>query len=90
MSQNFVLDDGGVIVYKDGLDSKGRNFGNKDATECIGDGGVDADEGEGGIERFVFVVFDSEILGAGNISMKGIDFRRNDACEYHFEFFQTP
>lgn len=63
-------------MYEDELDSKGRNFGNEDATECIGDGGVDADEGEGGIERFVLVEFDSEILGAGNISMKGIAIRR--------------
>lgn len=63
-------------MYEDELDSKGRNFGNEDATECIGDGGVDADEGEGGIERFVFVEFDSEILGTDNISMKEMDIRR--------------
>lgn len=90
MSQDFVLNYGGVIVHEDELDGKGRYFGNEDATECIGEGGINTDEGEGGIERFVFVELDSEVLGAENLSMKRMGFRRWGVCGHLFEFFQTP
>lgn len=59
-------------MHEDELDGKGRDFGNEDATECIREGGVDADEGEGGIERFVLVEFDTKILVVEKISMKGM------------------
>ena len=31
------------------FDGKSRDFGNENSAECIGDGSVQADEGEGGI-----------------------------------------
>ena len=55
-------------MNEDELDSKSRDFGNKDATECIGEGSVDADEGEGSIERFIFVKFDSKFLRIESVS----------------------
>lgn len=76
MSQDFVLDYGGVIVHKDELDGKGGDFRNEDTTECIGKGGINANEGEGGIERFVFGEFDSEILDTKKLSTKAMGFRK--------------
>lgn len=49
MGENFVLDDGGVVVDEDVFDSEGRDFGEEDAAEGVGDGGVNIDEGEGGL-----------------------------------------
>lgn len=62
-------------MHEDELDGKGRDFGNEDATECIRERGVDADEGEGGIERFVFVEFDTENLVVEKVSTKGMVLR---------------
>ena len=77
-------------MNEDELDSKGRNFGNEDATECIGDGRVDAEEGEGGNEMIRYLELDSDNMGAVDKCMKGMDIRRKDAWEYLFEFLQTP
>lgn len=59
-------------MHEDELDSKSRDFGNKDATECIGEGSVDANEGEGSIERFVFVEFDSKFLRTESVSWRWV------------------
>ena len=40
-----------VVSDVDIFDSKGRDFGDENAAECVGDGGVKADEGEGGVVR---------------------------------------
>lgn len=65
MGEDFVLDDRGVVVNKDGLDSETGNLGDHDPAEGIGDGGVDADEGELGLELVVLVELDLE--GAAEI-----------------------
>lgn len=49
-------------MHEDKLDGEGRNFGDEDASEGIGEGGVYADQREGCIERVIFVKLDSEIL----------------------------
>lgn len=77
-------------MHKDELDGKGGDFRNEDTTERIGKGGVNADEGEGSIERFVLEEFDSEILGTEKLSTKAIGFRKGVGCGHLFEFFQTP
>lgn len=58
VGEHFVLDDGGVVPDVDGLDGDGGDFGDEDAAEGVGDGGVDADEGEAAVELFVFVELD--------------------------------
>lgn len=58
MSEDFVLDDGGVVVYVDGLDGDGGDFGDEDAAEGVCNGSIDTDEGETRIELFVFVELD--------------------------------
>ena len=42
MAQNFILDDGSVVVYKDVLDGQGRKLGEQNATEGIGNRSIDA------------------------------------------------
>lgn len=47
---------------KDVFDGKRWNFSDHDSAEGVGDAGVDADEGEAGIERVVFVELDFKAL----------------------------
>ncbi len=58
VGEHFVLDDGGVVPDVDGLDGDGGDLGDEDAAEGVGDGGVDADEGEAAVELVVFVELD--------------------------------
>lgn len=44
MGEDFVLDDGGVVVDVDEFNGKGRDFCEEDTAEGVGEGGVDADE----------------------------------------------
>lgn len=44
MGEDFVLDDGGVVVDVDEFDCKGRDFGEEDTAEGVGEGGIDANE----------------------------------------------
>lgn len=37
VSEDFILNYGGVVVYENGFDGEGRDFGKKDATEGVGD-----------------------------------------------------
>lgn len=62
MCEHFILNYRGVVIHKDVFDSNGRYFGNEDATKCIGNGCIETDEREGGIEWLVFMEVDSEIL----------------------------
>lgn len=62
MCEHLILNDGGIVIHKDEFDSDRRYFGNEDAAECIGNGGIEADERKGRIEWIVFVELDSEIL----------------------------
>lgn len=50
------------MVDEDVFDGEGGDFGEEDAAEGVGDGGVDADEGEGEVERFLGVELDLEVL----------------------------
>ena len=58
MREYFVLDDGGVIPYVDGLDGDGGDLGDEDAAEGVCYGSVYADEGEATIILFVLVELD--------------------------------
>lgn len=58
MGEDFVLDDGGVVPYVDGLDGDGGDLGDEYAAEGIRNGGVYADEGEATVVLFVFVELD--------------------------------
>ncbi len=49
-------------MNKDVFDGESWDLSDHDSTEGIGDAGVDANEGEGGIEGVVFVELDLEIL----------------------------
>lgn len=60
--QDLILDDGGVVLDVDVLDGEGRDLGEQDATEGVGQRGVDADEGEGGVEGVVLVKVDAEAV----------------------------
>ena len=58
MSEDFVLDDGGVVPYVDGLDSDGGDFGDKYAAKGVRNGSVYADKGKATIELFILVELD--------------------------------
>lgn len=62
MCEDLILNNRGVIIHKDEFDGNGRYFGNEDAAKCISNGGIETNEREGGIEGFVFMELDSEIL----------------------------
>lgn len=63
VGEDFVLDYGGVVVDEDVFDGEGGDFGEQDAAEGVGDGGVEAGEGEGGVVGGVGVEGDVEVLG---------------------------
>ena len=46
MSEDFVLDNGGIVMYKDVFNCDSRNFGKENAAKSVCDGGVEADERE--------------------------------------------
>lgn len=62
MCEHLILNYRGVVIHKDVFDGNGRYFGNEDTAKCIGNGGIETDEREGGIEWFVFMELDSKIL----------------------------
>jgi hypothetical protein len=43
VGEDLVLDDRGVVLDVDVLNGEGGDFGEEDAAEGVGDGGVDAD-----------------------------------------------
>lgn len=63
MSQHLVLDNGGVLDDVDILNGERGELSDQDAAEGVGDGGVNADERELGLELVVLVEFDAEVLG---------------------------
>jgi hypothetical protein len=62
MCEDFICNDGGVLHDVHFLNGQGGHFGEEDAAEGIGDGGVDADEREGCIKGLVAVEGDCEIV----------------------------
>lgn len=62
MGEDFVGDDGGVVEDEGAFDGQGGDFGEENPAECIGYGGVDADEGEDGFIGGVLVDLDGESL----------------------------
>lgn len=62
-------------MYEDELNGKSGDFRNEDTTECVGEGGIDANEGEGSIERFVLMKLDSKILDVEKISFRVMSVR---------------
>ena len=69
MGEDFVLDDGGVVVDEDEFDGERGDFGDEDAAEGISEGGVDADEGERGVEGCIFMEVDVEVLSGKRVSL---------------------
>lgn len=53
VGQHLVLDDARIVVNEDGLDGEGGDLGDQDPPEGVGDGGVDADEGELRVELLI-------------------------------------
>lgn len=91
MAEHFVLDHGGVVVDPDVLDGDGRDLGDHDAAESVGDGGVDADQAEGGIVLAIVVELDAQLvaeyLGVPRVVFAGVMTRkisRSDVCDGFF------
>lgn len=64
LCENLILNDRGVVVDEDVFDGDAGHLSHENATEGIGNGGVDSDEREGGFESLVAVEVDLEILFA--------------------------
>ena len=47
---------------EDVLNGESWDFSKENATEGVGDGGIDADEGEGGVKGVIFVELDAKGL----------------------------
>lgn len=62
MGEDFVLDYGGVVVHEDIFNGDSGDLSEKYASECVGDGGIDADEREGSMEGVILVELDLERL----------------------------
>jgi hypothetical protein len=62
VGEYFVLDDGRVLVDEDVFDGERGDLGEEDAAEGVGDGGVEAGEGEFGVVWGVLVELDVEGL----------------------------
>jgi hypothetical protein len=58
VGKHFVLDDGRVLVDEDIFYGKRGDFGEEDAAEGVGDGGVEAGEGKFGVVGGVLVELD--------------------------------
>lgn len=56
------MNDGCVVEDVDKFNGESGHFGDQDTAKSVCDGGIEADEGEGGIVRLVFVKIDSEVL----------------------------
>jgi hypothetical protein len=54
------LYNGGVVPHENIFYGEGRDLGDEDATKCIGNGRVDADERKGAVKLFIVVEFDRE------------------------------
>lgn len=61
MREDLVLDHGGVVMHEHGVDGEGRDLGDQDAAEGVGNRGVDADERELRFELLVLVPLDLEV-----------------------------
>lgn len=72
------MDDGGVVLDVDVLDGEGGDLGEENAAEGVGEGGIDADEGEGREELVVLVEVDGK-GGAEAIDGEGVVFAREVA-----------
>lgn len=73
VAQDLILDDGRVVVNPHVLNGQRGDFGDQDAAEGVGDGGVDADQREGGVVLAVLVEDDTE-LRAEDIQVPGMVF----------------
>lgn len=62
VGEDLVLDDGRIVLDIDVLDGEGGYLGDEDAAEGVCDGGIDADEGEGGFVLGVVVELDAEVV----------------------------
>lgn len=89
MGEDFILDDGSVVVDKDVFNGKGGDFGNKDAAEGICYRSVDANEGEGTVERLMFVKLDLKSLQDDRKPWPGWKVLHL-VRTYVSEFFQVP
>lgn len=59
--QHLVLDHRRVVLDEDVFNRQRGNLGNENAAKGVGDGGIEADEREGGVELLVLVKVDGEV-----------------------------
>jgi hypothetical protein len=62
VGEHFVLDDGCILVDENVFYGERRDFREENAAKGVGDGGVDASEGEFGVIGRVLVEGDVEVL----------------------------
>jgi hypothetical protein len=60
--EDFVLNDGCIVEDVDEFNGESGHFGDQDTAKSVCDGGIEADEGEGGIVCLVLVEVDPEVL----------------------------
>jgi len=65
VTENFVLNDGGVVVDKDVFYGQGRDFGQHDSAICVCDRCIDANERKDGIVLVILVEVYVETLLEG-------------------------
>lgn len=70
VTENFVLDDGSVVVDKDVFYGQSGDFGQHDTTVCVCDRGIDANEREDRVVLVVLVEVYVETLEDGQRGMR--------------------
>jgi len=70
VTENLVLDDGGVVVDEDVFYGQSGDFGEHDTAVCVCDRGVDADEREDRVVLIILVEVHLESLEKGQKGMR--------------------
>ena len=81
MCEHFILHERGIVEDEDLFDGERGDLGEEDAAEGIGDGGVNADEREGRVERFELVKGDAQTLRLSVLDFG--DFDKDSCCMLH-------
>ena len=62
MAEDFIRDHRGIVLYIDGFDSQGGDFGDEDSTEGIRKSGVYTNNRKGSVQRLVVVELNGKIV----------------------------
>lgn len=71
VGEDLVLDHRGIVLNVDVLDGDGGDLGDEGTAEGVCNGGVDADEGEGGFVLGIVVELDAEV-GGETVEVPGV------------------